>query len=357
MMTSRPSLSTLWLSIAAASVVLLPVVQVRAQSAPVKQPAGAAAPATDSVKAHPVAPAKAAPAATALNGSSASTVQDADRAKSYYHAALGDIYEEEAVESGRPEYVTHAVEEFKDALNADPGSADLNDALADLYFRTGRAREAEATARGLLKTSPNDVDAHKLLGRIYLRQLSEAQNAVSSASPSGNALDQAIGEYEKIVSLEPKDVDDRMVLGQLYTVKHLPQKAEEQFKIAQNLEPDSEEVVLNLARLYAESGDIEHAAKVIEAVSESDRTSKMEFALGAAYDQLKRTKDAIAAYERAADMEPGDVHTMGALAQALLNDDQLDAALETVPPIGRGRSRRRKHPDPHRRDSAPPGQV
>ena len=60
-----------------------------------------------------------------------------------------------------------------------------------------------------------------------------------------------------------------MVLGQLYTVKHEPQKAEEQFKTAQDIDPDSEEVVLNLARLYAESGDMEHAAKVIEAVPEA----------------------------------------------------------------------------------------
>jgi len=255
--------------------------------------------------------------------------QSSSRAKAYFHAALADIYEEEAVNSGQPEYVTHAIEEYKDALNADPGSAQLSDALADLYFRTpGHLHEAEATARELLKISPNDIDAHKILGRIYLRQLSEAQNAVSSASPSGNVLDQAIAEYEKIISLEPRDVEDRMVLGQLYTVKHEPQKAEEQFKTAQAIEPDSEDVVLNLARLYAESGDVEHAAKVVEAVPESDRTSKMEFALGAAYDQMKRPKDAIAAYKRAIDIEPGDVRTMGALAQALLNDDQLDAAMK-----------------------------
>jgi tetratricopeptide (TPR) repeat protein len=255
--------------------------------------------------------------------------QSSSRAKAYFHSALADIYEEEAVNSGQPEYVTHAIEEYKDALNADPGSAQLSDALADLYLRTpGHLHDAEATARGLLKTSPNDIDAHKILGRIYLRQLSEAQNAVSSASPSGNVLDQAIAEYEKIISLEPKDVEDRMVLGQLYTVKHEPQKAEEQFKTAQAIEPDSEDVVLNLARLYAESGDVEHAAKVVEAVPESDRTSKMEFALGAAYDQMKRPKDAIAAYKRAIDIEPGDVRTMGALAQALLTDDQLDAAMK-----------------------------
>jgi tetratricopeptide (TPR) repeat protein len=241
---------------------------------------------------------------------------------------LAGIYEEEAVNSGRPEFVAHAIEEYKAALNADPSSAQLNDGLADLYLRSGRAREAEATARGLLKTTPDDIDAHKLLGRIYLRQLSEAENSPSSASPSGNTLDQAIAEYERIVALDPKSVDDRMVLGQLYTVKHQQPKAEEQFKIAQALEPDSEEVVLNLARLYAESGDVEHAVRSIEAVPESDRTPKMEFALGAAYDQLKRNKDAIAAYGRAADMEPGDPRTLGALAQALMNDNQLDAALK-----------------------------
>jgi len=222
----------------------------------------------------------------------------------------------------------HAVEEYKTALSADPNSAELNDELADLYFRTGQVREAESTARGLLKTSPNDIDAHRLLGRLYLRQLSETQNAVSSSSPTGNTLDQAIAEFQKIVSLDPKSVEDRMVLGQLYTVKHQNEKAEEQFKAAQDIDPDSEEVVLNLSRLYAENGDLAHAAKVIEAVPVSERTPKMEFTLGAVYDQSKRTKDAIEAYKRAADLDPEDAHNLGALAQALLNDNQLDEALK-----------------------------
>jgi tetratricopeptide (TPR) repeat protein len=141
-------------------------------------------------------------------------------------------------------------------------------------------------------------------------------------------LDQAIAEFEKIVALQPKSVEDRMVLGQLYTVKHLPLKAEEEFKTAQAIEPESEDVVLNLARLYVESGDIGHAVKIIQAVPESDRTPKMEFTLGAAYDQLKQPKDAIAAYRRAADLEPGDLRTVDALAQALFNNEQYDEALK-----------------------------
>jgi len=254
------------------------------------------------------------------------TVQN--RALAYYHLALAATYEDDAMSDGRPEDVTHAIEEYKLALDADPDSAELADALADLYFRTGGVRQAEVTARTLLKNSPNDIDAHRLLGKIYLKQLGESENGVSSSSPPGNVLDLAIAEFEKIVALQPKSVEDRMVLGQLYTVKHQPDKAEAEFKSAQAIEPESEDVVLNLARLYAESGDIQKSAKVIEDVPESDRTPKMEFTLGAAYEQLKQPKDAIAAYQRAEDMEPGDPRTIDALAQALFNNNQFDEALK-----------------------------
>ena len=156
-----------------------------------------------------------------------------------------------------------------------PPSSELSNALADLYFRSGHTHEAASTARALLKSTPDDIDAHKLLGRIYLRELSEGKDASPSTSSSSDALDQAIAEFERVVALDPTSVEDRMVLGQLYTVKHDEKKAEEQFKTAQDLEPDSEEVVLNLARLYAESGDIAREAKVIEAVPVDDRTPKL----------------------------------------------------------------------------------
>jgi tetratricopeptide (TPR) repeat protein len=306
MMKPKTSLNLLWLSATASAVFLAAVLSAHAQTTAAKAPA----------------------ASTPQAASAAPVASIPDRAAAYFHVGLANIYESEAGETGNAEDARLAVEEYKSAINADPTSPQLNDGLADLYFRSGRMHEAEATARGLLKNSPDDVDAHKLLGRIYLRQLSDASNTVSSSSPSGNVLDLAIAEFEKIVSLTPRSVEDRMVLGQLYTVKHDPKKAEEQFKTAQAIEPESEEVVLNLARLYAESNDMEHSIKVIEAVPVADRTPKMEFALGAAYDQLKRPKDAIDAYRRAADLDPSDVHAIDALGQALLNDNQLDEALK-----------------------------
>ena len=332
MMKPRTCLLPSWKLVAAASVVLLPVAVVCAQNAPASgapaQTAPAKLPPDTAAPSNPVqtAPPKAAPAAPAESAESAATA--ADRAQAYYHLALANSYEEDAAALGRPELATQAIEEYKLALNADPTSSQLNDGLADLYFRTGHTHEAEMTARGLLKDSSNDIDAHKLLGKIYLRQLSDGSTAVSSSSPSGNPLDQAIAEFEKIVTLQPNSVEDRMVLGQLYTVKHDPKKAEEEFKTAQSIEPESEEVVLNLARVYAESGDLDHAVKVIEAVPVEARSPKMEGALGAAYEQLKRPKDAIAAYQRAVDLDGGDEHSLDVLGLALLNDNQLDEALK-----------------------------
>ena len=315
MMTKNTQTPTTWLAFAAASVLLSMAVPAHAQKEP-----GTTLPET-------TAPSKQ-PASSPAQSSAPVATQAADRAQAYFHTALAGMFEEDAVSEGHPDEVTRAIEEYKLALNADPNSPQLNDSLGDLYFRTGRIHEAEVTARNLLKIAPDDIDAHKLHGRIYLRQLGEGQQAGSTAASANNVLAQAIAEFEKIVALQPRDVEDRMVLGQLYNVKHDAQKAEDEFKAAEAIEPDSEDVVLNLARLYAESGDLQHAVKVIEDVPESERTPKMEFTLGAAYEQMKRPADAIAAYKRAKDMEPGDPQTLDALGQALLSNNQLDEALK-----------------------------
>jgi tetratricopeptide (TPR) repeat protein len=324
MMMQKKSIAPLGLSLAAASILLLP--SLFAQNAPRNVPAApvtapAATPIATPVQISPDKQAKPVSSKTAEAAAPAP-----DRATAYYHYAMAKSYEDEASSEGRPDMVSRAIEEYKVALSTDPASAQLNNGLAEIYFRTGRIKEAEVTARQTLKNDPDNIDAHKLLGRLYLRQLSEGQNTPPSAQQT--ALDLAVKEFETIIVLNPKSVEDRLLLGQLYTIKHDAKKAEEQFNAARAIEPDSEEVVLNMARLYAESGDIAHAAKVIEAIPVADRSPKMEFTLGAAYDQLKQLKDAIAAYQRASDMDPGDARTTSALAQALLNDNQLDEALK-----------------------------
>jgi tetratricopeptide (TPR) repeat protein len=329
MMTETTRFSILGRKIAPALLLLLPAAAVCAQNAPASPAKTQQARPTDppsSTAPAPTAPAKTPAADTGTNPGTATT--EPNRAQAYFHVALAAVYQDDATSDGRTDEVNKAIEEYKLALNADPNSAQLADDLAGLYFVVGRVHDAEVTARALLKNSPDDIDAHKLLGRIYLRQLGEGEQGGAAAAAQSTVLDEAIAEFQKIVALQPKSVEDHMVLGQLYRVKHEPDKAEAELKTAQAIEPESEDVVLNLASLYAESGNLQQAVKTIEVIPVDGRTPKMEFTLGALYEQLKQPKDAIAAYKRAEDMEPGDLQTVDALAQALLNNDQLDDALK-----------------------------
>jgi tetratricopeptide (TPR) repeat protein len=81
-----------------------------------------------------------------------------------------------------------------------------------------------------------------------------------------------------------------------------------------------------MARLYGEEGDSQRAADTLSAVPTEDRTARMELALGEALDQLKKPKDAAAAYHRALDIEPDNPDAQKALANSLLEDGQLDEA-------------------------------
>ncbi len=245
-----------------------------------------------------------------------------DRSAAYFHYGLAHLYEDEAASAGRSDLANQAVDQYKLALAADPGSKVLQNGLADLYFKLGRIREAVSAAQEQVARSPNDVDAHTLLARIYLRSLGDMQS-----QQSDRMLQLAIGEYEKLTQLKPRDVETHLVLGQLYGLNHDSAKAEAQFHAAQAIDPDSEEVVLNMARLYSEQGDFRRSAETLAAVPEDDRTTRIEFALGASYDQLKEPKKAAQAYRSALDLDPeNSLDTQRGLASALLQDGQLEAA-------------------------------
>jgi tetratricopeptide (TPR) repeat protein len=246
---------------------------------------------------------------------------DSSRSAAYYHYGLAHLYEEMAVNAGRPDFATQAVEEYKLALNADPNSAMLQNGLASLYFKIGRIKEAVSAAQDQVKRNPNDVDAHMLLGQVYLRSLGDMQGPQSA-----EMLKLAITEYETIARLKPTDLETKLLLGQLYALDHDSAKAEAVFKDAQKIDGGSEDVVLNMARLYAQNGEMQRAVNTLSGVPPSDRTARIEFELGASLEQLKKPKEAAAAYRRSLELEPDNPDAQRGLANALLADDQLDEA-------------------------------
>jgi len=268
---------------------------------------------------HPAPDAKATPNAAPT----CSPKAEPDKAAAYYHFAMAHIYEEMVSMYGRSDYANKAIEEYRLAIENDPDSDYLNAGLAELYARTGRIKDAVEEAQDILKRDGNNLEAHRLLGRIYLRSLGD----MPSGTQSQDVLKLAIDQYEQIIKLDPKSVEDHLLLGRLYRLNNDLVKAESEFKTAVQIQPDSEEAVTTLSILYNEEGDTSRALEVLSAFPEQARTARVYAALGYTYEQNKQYKKAIEAYQEAVDLDHDNLDSVRGLAQNLLNDGQTDAAL------------------------------
>jgi len=270
------------------------------------------------------APAQTAPAAPSDSKPAQSTPRKQDRSAAYYHYALAHMYEEQVTVYGRSELANKAIEEYRQAIEADPSSEFLTSGLAELYVKTGRIRDAVVEAQDIIKRDPNNLEAHKLLGRIYLRSLGD----MPGGNGSDNVLKLAIEQYETIVKIEPNSVDDHLLLGRLYRLNNDLQKSENELKTAVKLDPASEEAVTTLAILYTDEGDTARALQVLSSIPDAGRSAKLYSALGTAYEQRKEYKNAIDAYKKAIQLDHDNLDAIRGLAENLLNDGQTDAALE-----------------------------
>jgi tetratricopeptide (TPR) repeat protein len=278
----------------------------------------------------PAAPVgKADPAANSAAAASAhplATTKQPDRADAYYHFQLGHMYEEMVAVTGRAEFASKAVDEYKAALQADPSSPYLASSLAELYARTGNIREAITEAQNVISSDPDNLDARRLLGRIYLRSIGDLQGGTQSDTES--ILHLAIDEYEQIVRLDPTSIEDHLLLGRLYRLNNETVKAENEFQTSVKLQPSSEDAVTTLALLYNEEGDSTRALEILQSVPEGDRSPRVDSVLGYTYEQKKDYKHAIDSYRKAVDLDKDNLDAVRGLAQNLLNDNQPDAALE-----------------------------
>ncbi len=266
-----------------------------------------------------------APAATASENTAAAAGQDTGVADAYYHYMLAHEYEEMSSVYGRPEYAEKASKEYHLALQEDPDSKYLKSHLAELYFETGRIKDAIVAAQEEVKANPNDLQAHRLLADIYLQSISNDQQDNQMAQ---QMLNLAIGEYQKITALAPNKIPDHIMLGRLYAANHQNDKAEAEFQKAYQIDPSSEETILGLARFYSEQGNNAKAIATLEDVSAGDQTPRIEYALGLSYDQQKETRKAIVAYQRALQLDPDNPEIEKLLAKDLFADNQFGQALQ-----------------------------
>jgi tetratricopeptide (TPR) repeat protein len=248
-----------------------------------------------------------------------------DKAKAYYHYALGHMLQERGAMFNRPELLTQAMDELELALKYDPTSSYVSMELADLYAATGRWRSALQEVEDNVHRNPKDTAARSLLGRLYVRLLSGDRG---DAAVPPDLQQRAVSEFEQIVKDNPDDVASYLILSQLYRETSNNAKAEETLKKALEVQPDSSDASTQLATLYMDIGEFHGAIDLLQKLVAKDEDPDLMGMLAYAYEQIHDYQAAATTYGRALELDAENPAFRKGLAQNLLYSRQYDQALE-----------------------------
>ena len=263
---------------------------------------------------------------SALAQSQDPAAREADkRAAAYYNFSMGHMFADLASNYGyRSDYVDKAIKHYRAALEADPGAAYVNEELTDLYMQSGRLRDAVTAAEDMLQHDPDNLDARRMLGRIYTRLIGDQQqNRVNE-----EMLKKAIEQYQKVTAKDAGDTDSWLMLGKLYKVAQDSVNSEKAYKKALELDADNEFALSGLAQLYSDLGDSKNALEIWRKLTDKDPRPPVLRELARAYEGAHDYKSAAETLQRALAMAPRDPDMKTALAADLLMSDQVDEALK-----------------------------
>jgi tetratricopeptide (TPR) repeat protein len=252
-------------------------------------------------------------------------VSNGDRAAAYYRYTLAHMYAELAGNTtNRNDYVNLAIENYKAAIKADPGSALLAEELSDLYSQSGRMRDGQNDAEQAIRQNPNDLAAHRVLARIYVRQIDAQRGRVNETM-----LRQAVQEYQKITELAPKDADAWVWLGRLQSASQNMDGAERAFRKALDIDKDNEDGLTGLATVLGIKGDGTGAADLLKRASDKNPSPDSLKRLADAYEQMKEYGLAADTLRRALELNPQDASDIERkMARYLISAERYDDALE-----------------------------
>ncbi|MCL4852192.1 MAG: tetratricopeptide repeat protein [Bryobacteraceae bacterium] len=248
-----------------------------------------------------------------------------DKPAAYYNYAMGHLYAEQAAAFGnRGDYLDKAIEHFKQAIKADPNASFLSDELSDLYIQAGRLREGVMDAEEILRQNPQDINARRILGRIYTRMIGDPQQNKVDEGMAKKAIEQ----YQKIAEQAPKDVDTWLMLGRLYKITQNSVEAEKAYAKILEFEPDNEDAMAGLAMVYADLGDSKRAVEMLQKVADKNPSLRTLMALAGSYEQMREYALAAETLKQALKLAPENGDIRRGLAQDLLLSDQYDEALK-----------------------------
>ena len=244
------------------------------------------------------------------------------RADAYYNYTMGHIYEQQYEATSRAEYATQAIEAYKKAYALDPKSPVIGERLAEMYWKAQRIHDAVTEAQEILKRDPNNLQTRRLLGRIYLRSLGDLSNNGQSEM-AGRAIEQ----YREIYKLDPADTESALWLARLHRLRNEHDKAEEVLRSVLKEDPENEAAVEQLTQLLLDEGKSADAVSLLEGITSRTPSPALLDLLGDAHTQTHDLAKAELAYRKATELDPSELSHQRGLGQTLLAEEKYADAL------------------------------
>ena len=254
--------------------------------------------------------------------SSATLASPSARSEAYYNFTMGHMYEQQYEATSRPEYATQAIEAYKKAYALDPKSPVIGERLAEMYWKAQRIHDAVAEAQEILKRDPRSLQTRRLLGRIYLRSLGDLSN-----SSQADMAEKAIEQYREIYRLDPADTESALWLARLYRLRNEHDKAEEVLRGVLKEDPENGAGIEQLTQLLLDEGKSGDAVTLLEGITSRTPAPALLDLLGDAYTQTHELAKAERAYRKAAELDPSELSHQRGLGQTLLSEEKYSEAL------------------------------
>jgi tetratricopeptide (TPR) repeat protein len=249
---------------------------------------------------------------------------DTARGDAYYYFMVGHLAEQQYEATGKAELATRAIDSYKKALDLAPNSTVIMERLAETRAKAQQLREAVEEAQAVLKLDPDNVEAHRLLARIYVRTLGD----LTAGDAQKENLAKAVEEFQAILKIQPDDTYSSLWLARLYRFENHHGDAEKVLRNVLQRDPGNGPALEQLSQLLIDEGRSQEAVKILSDAAGSSSSPEVYDLLGDAYAQAKDYPKSEEAYRKAAEEDPDDPGHLHGLAQALMEQNKYAEALE-----------------------------
>ncbi len=210
-----------------------------------------------------------------------------------------------------------AIIDYQEAIRyyKDPA---IFDAMSQDYIRLGKAEPAIEQAHEAVSLAPSEVKYRRTLAQAFLSEFE---------------LDSATAEYSRIISIDSTDVEDLIVLAQVYQHTN-PKKATELYQTALRLNGPDIPTMMQLVQTYNSINEFDKSIGVLQGMLKVDPSNEaIKQSLADLYLQTDKNSEALDILKDLMRSHRSDFDLKARAATAYLrmkNFNQADSLLDTI---------------------------